>query len=480
MLELAQRPADQDVQLPSNHTPWTVLILAGAAQFMVILDVTVVNVALPSIARDLRFAPADLQWVVTAYLLMTGGFLLLGGRAADLLGSRSVFMAGLLVFAGASLASGLASAPLWLIGSRAAQGFGAALLSPAALSIVTAAYSGEQRTRALSVWGAIGAGGAAAGVLLGGVLTSYLGWRSVFFINVPVGLVAAAFALRVAPRMRGTAASWRDLDLGGALTVVSGLALLVYSVESTTSFGWGSPRILALFAPAAVLLAAFFVIEHWARRPLISPDIWRVRSLISSAVVQLGATGILIGAFFLNSLLLQNLVAASPLETGLAFLPLVVVTGIAAHIGPRLLMRIGSRSTVVAGLLVMASGDLLLARTPAQAAYFIDLFPAFLLLGFGVGLTFVSVTVTAMSDVHTGQAGLASGLMTTAHEIGGAFGVSIFSVVALGAGTEGAVLAQGYRQGALTGAAIAAVIALIALASVPAFRPATAEGARLH
>jgi EmrB/QacA subfamily drug resistance transporter len=463
-----------------NRTPWTILVVLSVAQFMVILDVTVVNVALPSIRTALRFAPQDLQWVVSAYVLMTGGLLLLGGRMADLIGRRRVFLTGLMVFTGASLASGLAPTALVLIASRAAQGLGAALLSPAALSIITTTYTKGQRTTALSVWGAIGAGGAAAGVLLGGVLTTWLGWRSVFFINVPVGVLAAVLTLRLVPTVRGATRSISELDLAGALTLVSGLVILVYAVESTTIYGWASARTLVPLAISVGLLTAFAAIERGASRPLVPAGIWRVRSLISSASIMLGTTGILVGTFFLNSLFLQSVLGASALETGLAFLPLVVVIGIAAHLGPRLLTRVGARVVVVGGLALIAGGDLLLSRAPANAAYATDLLPGFLLLGLGVGLTFVAISVTAMSEIQSERAGFASGLMTTAHELGAAFGVAIFSAVALGSVAAGTVFVQGYGKGALAGAGIALVLALFAAKAVPDFRPVAGHRITMH
>jgi EmrB/QacA subfamily drug resistance transporter len=456
--------------------PWTTLILLSVAQFMVVLDVTVVNVALPSIGSDLGFAPADLQWVVTAYVLLTGGLLLLGGRMADLLGRKPVFLAGLVLFTGASLASALAPSPAGLVASRAAQGLGAAMLSPAALSIITTTYEGAQRTTALSAWGAIGAGGAAAGVLLGGVLTTAFGWESVFLINVPIGLVTAALAARLVPRSAAAPGSLKRLDVPGALTIVAGLVLGVYAIEGTTTHGWGSARTLGLFAISATLLTAFAIIERRAGSPLVPSSTWRVRSLVSSATVMLGATGILIGAFFLNSLYLQNMLGASALETGCAFLPMVVVIGLAAHIGPRVLARLGARAAVVAAMTLIAAGDLLLAAAPDRADYFPDLLPGLVLVGFGVGLAFVTVTVTAMAEVEGDRAGLASGLMTTAHEIGGALGVAVFSAIAVGATS----FAEGYGAGSLAGAIIAAALALVSLLSVPSLRPAAAEHVGIH
>ncbi len=470
----------QAARSSAERKPWTLLVLLCVAQFMVILDVTVVNVALPSIRTALGFASADLQWVVTAYVLMTGGLLLLGGRAADLVGRRRVFLAGLIVFTGASLSSGLAPTPAALIASRAVQGLGAAMLSPAALSIITTTYAGEQRTAALSAWGAIGAGGAAAGVLLGGMLTTWLSWEWIFFINVPIGLVTAVLALRLVPAARGSARSLWELDLPGALTVVSGLVLLVYAIEGTTTRGWGSARTVVLLVLSGTLLAAFAAIERRARLPLVPAATWQVRSLVSSAAVMLGTSGVLVGTFFLNSLFLQNVLGASALQTGLAFLPLVVVIGIAAHIGPHLLARVGARAVVVGALALIAAGELLLSGASARADYATDLLPGFLLIGFGIGLTFVAISVTAMSEIHAERAGLASGLMTTAHEIGGAFGVSIFAAVALAVGATGSAFTNGYGDAALTGALIAAALALVALVAVPTFRPMSARQVAIH
>jgi EmrB/QacA subfamily drug resistance transporter len=439
------------------------LILLSLAQFMVVLDVTVVNVALPSIGADLAFAPDDLQWVVTAYVLMTGGLLLLGGRMADLLGRRRMFLTGLAVFTAASLASGLASSPGLLVAARTAQGIGAALLSPAALSIITTTFHGAARTRALSIWGAIGAGGAAAGVLLGGVLTSWLGCEAIFFINVPVGIVAAAWTPRLVRRDGPVQGALGRLDLPGALAAVAGLIALVYGIERTDVL----PVLLA-----AGLLSLFAVIERGSRHPLVPPATWRVRSLVASGSMMLGGTGLLVGAFFLNSLFLQQTLGWSALETGVAFLPLVIVVGLAAHIGPHLLAHAGARLVVVIGLVLVGAGNLLLAAAPSDASYVADLLPGFVALGFGIGLVFVSVSVTAMADIDAPRAGLASGLMTTAHEIGAALGVALFSAIAVGG--------DGYADGSYAAAALAGTLALAALVTVPAFRPSSAQHATLH
>ena len=479
--QAADRSTPFPAALADERQPWAVLLLVSVAQFMVILDVTVVNVALPTIGRGLGFAPQDLQWVVTTYVLMTGGLLLLGGRMSDLLGRRPLFLAGLILFSCASLVSGLAGTPAALIASRAGQGLGAAMLSPAALSIVTTTYTGAQRTAALSVWGAIGGGGGAAGVLLGGAITSTFGWRWIFFINVPIGLVAAALALRFVSGRQERTGSLPQLDLPGALTLVGGLLALLYAIEGATTHGWVSPLTLGLLALSGGLLAAFAAIERRAKRPLVPPTTWKLRTLVSSAAVMLGVTGILVGTFFLNSLFLQNVLKASAMKTGLAFLPVLAMTGIAAHFGPRLLVRFGARIVVVAGLVLIACGNLLLTRAQADASYPIDLLPGFLLLGFGVGLTFVAISVTAMAEIEAERAGLASGLMTTAHELGGAFGVSLFSAVAIMASAAGgAGFTRGYDKSALAGALIAGALAVISMLDVPAFRPEPTSRAASH
>jgi EmrB/QacA subfamily drug resistance transporter len=464
---------------PPRRRPWSVLVLLSVAQFMVILDATVVNVALPSIGRALHFAAGDLPWVVTAYVLFSGGLVLLGGRASDVVGRRATLLAGLAVFTAASLASGLAPSAGALIAARAGQGLGAALLTPAALSIIVATYSGAQRAAALSTWGALGGGGAAAGVLAGGILTSWLGWRSVFLVNVPVGVVAGLLSLRLVPP-GARARVRRELDLPGALLVVAGLVALVYALAGTPEHGWGSGRTLLLLAISFGLLAAFTVVERGARRPLLPPRTWRTRSLAAGAAVMLGATGILVGTFFLNSLYLQDVMGASALRAGLEFLPLVVVIGLGAHLTSRLLPRIGSRALAVAGLVLMGGGALLLSGVPAQAGYVTGLLPGLLLIGAGTGLVFPAASVTAMADVATDRAGLASGLMTAAHEIGAALGVAVFSAVATAQAAAGGGFAAGYRHGFTVVAAVAAGLALAALLVLPAVRPGPGARAAVH
>ena len=460
----------------TDRSPWIVLALLAVAQFMVILDVTVVNVALPSIGESLDFSPGDLQWVVTAYVLFTGGLMLLGGRLGDLLGARRVFGVGLGVFTGASLLSGLSWSPEVLVAARAAQGVGAALLLPSALAIVTTTYTGHQRAVALGVWGAIGSAGVAVGVLLGGVITTLLSWEWVFFVNVPIGIALAAAVPHVVPASPARSTGSGRFDVAGALTLMAGLVALIYGVDGAGEHGWASERTLLLFGTSAALLAAFATIERRGREPLVPTSTWRVRSLVSGATVMLGATGILVGAFFLNTLLLQDALDATPLETGLAFLPLALVILVGAHVASHLLPKLGSRTIMAAGLLIAAAGALLLSGAGEDASYAADLLPGFLAIGLGMGLTFVSVSVAAMNDVAHEQAGLASGLMTTAHEIGAAVGVAVLSSVATAAGT----FADGYGDAFLAAAGLAVVLAIGTLLTAPAVRPAAGHAVGMH
>src|SRR5215813_4081531 len=467
----------RDAAPGTQRRPWSVLILLSVAQFMVILDATVVNVALPSIGRSLHVTAGDLQWVVTAYVLLSGGLVLLGGRAADVAGRRRVFLAGLALFTAGSLASGLAPAAGALIAARAGQGAGAALLTPAALSIITTAYAGAQRATALGVWGAIGAGGAAVGLLAGGILTTWLGWRSVFLVNVPVGIVAGLLSLHLVPRHEPRRSFGRELDLPGAVLAVGGLVTAAYALAGAPAHGWGSARTLLLLALAFVLLAAFAAVERPARRPLVPAQIWRNRSLAAGVLVMFGATGILVGTFFLNSLYLQGVQHASPLRVGLEFLPLALVIGAGAHLAARLLPRAGSRSLIVAGLVLMGAGALLLTGVSARSGYLTGFLPGLLVVGLGTGLVFPATAVTAMSDIAEDRAGLASGLMTTAHEIGAALGVAVFSAVAVAVGGG---IAAGYRHGFVVAAAVAAGLAVVAALAVPSVRPAPGARVAVH
>jgi EmrB/QacA subfamily drug resistance transporter len=425
---------------------------------MVVLDVSVVNVALPSIGADLHFSSADYQWAVSAYVLLSGGLLLLGGRMADLFDRRRMFLAGLALFTGASLVSGFADSALTLVLSRGAQGAGAAMLTPAAMSIVMTTYAGKQRAAALAVWGTIASMGIAAGVLFGGLLTSIFDWRAVFFINVPIGVVTLVATLRVVPAGARTGAgrSATDrprLDVPGAVTLVGGLLLLVNAIESINSRGLTDVTTLACAAGAAVLLTAFAVVEGRVAEPLVPPQVWRVRSLVSASVVMAGVTGAVVGSIFLSSLYLQQVLGSSAIVTGLEFLPLAAAITAAAAVASHLLQHVGPRTLIMVGLVVSAAGALLLAAAGADASYAADVLPGFLVLGLGVGPMFVAISVAAMGDVKHDEAGLASGVMMTGHEVGAALGVAVLTAVA-GDLTTRAGLVAGHGEAFVAVAAI--------------------------
>jgi EmrB/QacA subfamily drug resistance transporter len=455
--------------------PWTIFALMIAAQFMVILDVSVVNVALPSISDSLHLSAADYQWTISAYVLLSGGLLLLGGRIADLLRRRGAFLTGVGLFTAASLASGLAQTPLTLILSRAAQGAGAALLTPAALSIIMTAYAGRQRQSALAVWGTVGSLGIAAGVLFGGALTSALGWRAVFFINVPIGVAVVAGTLRTVDRGTSQARALRRLDVPGALTLVGGLLALVFGIEAIRSAGWTAPRTGIALLLAAVLLTGFARLERRAADPLVPPSTWRIRSLVSASAVMAGVTGAVVGAIFLTSLYLQAVIGSSPVVAGLQFLPLAGAITLAAAGASKAIGHLGARPLILGGLVVMAGGVLLLAANAGGTSYAADVLPGFLLVGAGVGPMFVAIAVAAMGDVPADRSGLASGLMMTGHEIGAALGVAALTAVAGDLATTSG-LVDGYGRAFLVTAAALAGLFLLTLLAVPGGKPAVAAG----
>jgi EmrB/QacA subfamily drug resistance transporter len=478
--ESAAPPHGHHTAHPAEHTSsttaeprrsWAVFALMIAAQFMVILDVSVVNVALPSISRSLHLSPAEYQWTVSAYVLLSGGLLLLGGRVADLLNRRSAFLAGVGLFTAASLTSGIAQTPLELVLSRAAQGAGAALLTPAALSIIMTAYAGRQRQTALAVWGTVGSLGIAAGVLFGGVLTSALGWRAVFFINVPIGVAVVAGTLRSVDRGHSQPRAARRLDLSGAATLVGGLLALVAGIESTRSVGWTGARTWVALAVAAVLLPAFARLERRTADPLVPPATWRIRSLVSASAVMAGVTGIVVGAIFLTSLHLQSVFGASPVVAGLEFLPLAAAITLAAAGASKVIGRVGPRSLILGGLVVMAAGVLLLAAGADGTSYAAHVLPGLLVVGAGVGPMFVAVSVAAMADVPAAKSGLASGLMMTGHEIGAALGVAGLTAVA-GDLTTTVGLVDGYARAFTAAAGVLAALFVLTVVAVPGGRPA--------
>jgi EmrB/QacA subfamily drug resistance transporter len=464
----------------ASRWPWTVLILVSVAQFMVIIDVTVVNIALPSIGKAFRFASAaDLQWVATAYVLVTGGLTLLGGRLTDLFERKRLFVTGLLLFTTASLATGLAPSAVSLVISRAAQGLGAALLAPAALSIITTTYSGAKRATALAVWGALGAAGAAAGVVLGGILTSWFGWQWVFFINVPIGAAAAGVALFVLPASAANRGPLRDLDITGALVLIAGLAMLVFGLTSGANHGWASAQTLVSLIVSAALVVTFGLIERRVKQPIAPPFIWRIRSLVTGNVVFLATSAVMGGVFFLSSLYLQRVLGLTAWQAGLAFLPLVVAVAGGSGLASRVVSHSSVRAVIVLGLVIEAGGALLLARVPSDASYFASVLPGFLAIGIGLGFSFVASPLLVMADVGRDDAGLASGLMQTAHEIGISLGIASLSAVATAVAMQTG-LAAGYRQSMVAAAVVAGLLAVVSLIVVPAVRASGGGGLGMH
>src|SRR6516165_5030027 len=379
---------------------WWALVVLAASDFVVILDASIVNIALPSIGRGLHFSLANLSWVVNAYVLTFGGFLLLGGRVADLLGRRRVFMIGLGVFALASLAGGLAQSPAWLIGARAVQGLGAALMAPAALSLVTATFrEGSERNRALSVWGAVAGSGAAAGVLLGGVLTSTLGWRSVLFVNVPIAIVAALLTPSLIAESRGEFAR-RGFDLPGAVTVTAGLSALVYGLVRASAVGWGSVQTVGVLAAAAALLVTFVVIERRSEAPLVPFAFFRNLNVSAANATMLATGAAIIGLFYFLSLYMQEVLRYSAIKAGTSQLPLAAGIIVAAGMAAPLVARLGLRRVLIGGLALFAGGLLWFAELPVHGSYLADLLGPSLLIALGLGFAFVPITILAETGVH--------------------------------------------------------------------------------
>ena len=410
---------------------WLVLCLVCIAQFMVVLDATIVNVALPSIQADLEMAENDLQWVVNAYTLIFGGFLLLGGRAGDLIGRKRVFLAGVVVFTVASLLNAVATTDTFLILARGLQGLGAALVAPAALSILTTTFDeGEDRTKALGIWAAIATGGAAVGLLLGGILVEYLSWPWIFYVNVPVGIAAFAASLRYVPESRADA-EHRIFDLPGAVTVTAGLIVLVYGIVNVQEQGWTSAATLGFFAAAIVLLTAFVLIELRQRAPLVRLGVFRIRPLRAANVSMLLVASGLFAMFFFNTLYVQRVLGYSPLEAGLAFLPVTVGIGIGAGLSQPLVKRLGIRTTSTIGMTLATIGMLLLTTSDRDGSYLSDVLLGLGPVSVGMGLTFVPVTLLATSGIEGRDAGLASGLFNTSQQVGGALGLAILSTLAV-------------------------------------------------
>jgi EmrB/QacA subfamily drug resistance transporter len=410
--------------------PWLVLVLVCLAQFMVILDATIVNVALPSIQADLGLSESSLQWIVNAYALLFGGFLLLGGRAGDLIGRKRVFLAGLVVFTAASLLCGLANGETWLIVARGTQGLGAALVSPAALSIVTTTFrEGPERTKALGVWAAIAVGGGAVGLVVGGMLVEWLSWPWIFFVNVPVGIAAFFFSLRYVPESKDEHAH-KSFDVAGATAVTGGLVALVYGIVRSAEAGWGSAEVLGFLTLAVVLLVSFVVIESRSAEPLVRLSIFSVKTVRAGNVAMFVVAAGLFAMFFFNTLYVQRVLGFSPVQAGFAFVPFTAGVIIGAGLSQRLVPALGAREVPVIGAALGAVGLLTFLRLTPDSSYVTDLLPGIMLASIGMGLVFVPITLIATSGVSVDDAGLASGLFNTSQQIGGALGLAVLSTLA--------------------------------------------------
>jgi EmrB/QacA subfamily drug resistance transporter len=464
----------------SASNRWAVLVVVCLAQFMVVLDATIVNVALPSIQSGLHFSNANLQWVVNSYTLMFGGFLLLGGRAADFFGRRRLFLAGVAVFSIASLINGLAQSSEMLIIGRGLQGLGGAMVSPAALSIITTTFAeGADRTKALGVWSAIAAGGAAVGLLMGGVLTDALSWEWCFFVNVPVGIAAIVAAFRIVPE--SLAEHKPDtVDIAGAVSVTSGLVILVYAIVKAQQWGFSSARTLGLGAVAVALLGVFILIERRSKAPLVRLGIFRLRSLSGANVVMTLVAAGMFSMFFFATLYLQDVLGYSPLKAGLAFLPVTAGIVVGAGLAQQGIGKLGARLQTVIGIGTATVGMFLLTALPAHGSYVSDLLPGLMLIALGMGMTFVPITLMATTGVHGDDQGLASGLLNTAQQVGGALGLAVLSTVSFNhtssqlsslghapsATDRTAALVSGYTTAFTVGAFLMGIGALLVMAIV--------------
>ncbi len=448
----------------SRHStnPWIVLVIICLAQFMVVLDATIVNVALPHIQTSLGFSEASLQWVINAYTLVFAGFLLLGGRVGDLLGRKRFFLIGLIIFTAASFLNGIATTSGMLIGFRALQGLGAALISPAALSIISTTFAeGKERSRALGVWAAIAIGGSAVGLVLGGALTQAFSWRWIFFVNVPVGIFAFFAALRLVPESKDEHAH-QGYDIAGAVTVTSGLMVLVFGLVHSATHGWSSTATIASFIASAVLLTAFVLIELRSAEPLVRLSIFRVRSLTTANLSMFLAFSGMFAMFFFNTLYIQKVLGFGPLKAGVAFLPFTAGIMLSAGLASNFAPRIGVRPVAATGMVLTILGLLLFSRMPVDGTYAKDVLPGMILSSLGMGAIFMPLTLIATTGLENEDQGLASGLFNTSQQVGGALGLAILSTIAASHtnGHSAAALVNGFHY-AFIGAAVLVGLSLI-------------------
>ncbi|HZT93624.1 MAG TPA: MFS transporter [Gaiellaceae bacterium] len=453
----------------SRHStnPWIVLVIICFAQFMVVLDATIVNVALPHIQSSLGFTEASLQWVINAYTLVFAGFLLLGGRAGDLLGRKRLFLVGLVIFTAASLLDGISSTSGELIGFRALQGLGAALISPAALSIISTTFAeGKERARALGVWAAIAIGGSAVGLVLGGALTQSFSWRWIFFVNVPVGILTFVAATRLVPESKDEHAH-QGYDLAGAVTVTGGLMALVYGLVNSASHGWGSTLTIVSFVVAVALLAAFVAIEQRSSEPLVRLSIFRVRSLLTANLAMFLAFSGMFAMFFFNSLYIQKILGFGPLKAGVSFLPFTAGIMLSAGLASSFAPRIGVRPVAAAGMVLTVVGMILFARMPVDGSYAVDVLPGMIVGSLGMGAIFMPLTLVATTGLDDEDQGLASGLFNTSQQVGGALGLAILTTIAASHTPGGSPAAQvhGFHY-AFAGAGVLVALSLVVLVAL--------------
>jgi EmrB/QacA subfamily drug resistance transporter len=462
------KPKHRKSEITGNAPHRWLLPVLLVAQLMVILDITAVNIALPHIAADLDLSGSSISWTITSYSLIFGSLLLLGGRAADLLGRRRMFLIGLTVFTASSLASAMAASAATLFAARAGQGLGAAMLSPAALSIITSAFHGSHRAKALAAWGAIGGAGAAIGVVVGGLLTEYADWRMVFYVNLPVAAVLLFASLKVVPADTAKPL-WRGLDLPGAALATTSLAAIVYGITQADSAGWTSVQTHLCGLGGLAGLIAFAVYELHIDAPLLRVERIADRAVGGGLVLMLAAAGSIFGLFLLCSLYLQNVLGWGPLTTGLAFIPLALAAGIGAHAAGHLIGRHGVRVPLTGAFLVGAAGMLLLSRVGESGTYVANVLPGMLVAGLGLGVAVVTVSVAVLTGARSEEAGMISGLNSTGHEIGGTLGIAVFSTIA--AGSSGAILGphatSGIGTAFLVAASVATLAGLVAIAVLP-------------
>jgi len=465
---------------------WLVLSLVLVGQFMVVLDASIVNVALPSIQRDLHFSTTSLQWIVNAYTLTFAGFMLLGGRAADLFGRRKIFLLGLTLFTASSLVGGMAQNESWLVTARAAQGLGAAILAPATLTILTATFAeGPARARALGAWSAVSSAGASAGALFGGILTEYLSWRWILFVNVPIGVVALVMARRFVPESKAEV-THRHLDLAGAVTVTAGLVALVYAIVRTETYSWGSAEVLVPLAFGLGLLAFFVYLQaRVSKAPLVPLRIFRLRSVAGGNLVMFLMFGALFGSWYFETLFMQHVLGYSPLQAGLAFLPQTLLIAAGAQVTARLVPRFGPRPLIVLGTLVAAAGLGWLAMISPQSTFVGELLGPFLLIGLGMGLAVTPIAVAGTSGVPVQDAGLASGLLNTSRTVGASLGLAALATLAADHTSSvlagvlptrahvASALTDGYALAFAVAAGLLVATAAVAMATLPSMRELT-------